>query len=118
MIAVLAGSRVEVDDAPGWAVTSLSPADPGFMPTRYWRGPIWPILNWALESGLDRYGYSDLAAEVRRASIDLSSGGGFWEHYSPLTRQRPGRRAVRLDCRARPRPPTDGGPTGPPERGH
>ena len=23
--------------------------------------------------------------EVRRALIDLSSGGGFWEHYSPLT---------------------------------
>ena len=85
MIAVLAGSRVEVDDAQGWAVTSLAPDDPGFMPTRYWRGPIWPILNWALQSGLDRYGYRDLAAQVRRALIDLSSGSGFWEHYSPLT---------------------------------
>jgi glycogen debranching enzyme len=85
MIAVLAGSRVEVDDARGWAVTSLAPDDPGFMPTRYWRGPIWPILNWTLQSGLDRYGYRDLAAQVRRALIDLSSGSGFWEHYSPLT---------------------------------
>ena len=31
--------------------------DLGFLPTRYWRGPIWPILNWALQRGLDRYGY-------------------------------------------------------------
>ena len=65
MIAVLAGSRVEVDDARGWAVTSLAPDDPGFMPTRYWRGPIWPILNWVLQRGLDRYGYGDLAAQVQ-----------------------------------------------------
>jgi mannosylglycerate hydrolase len=85
MIGVLAGSRVEVGEGEGWAVTSLAPDDPGFMPTRYWRGPIWPILNWTLQRGLDRYGYHDLAAHVRRALIDLSSRNGFWEHYSPLT---------------------------------
>lgn len=84
MIGTLARSRVEVN-AKGWAVTSLAPDDPGFTPTHYWRGPIWPILNWALQSGLDRYGYHDLAAEVRRALIELSSGSGFWEHYDPLT---------------------------------
>jgi glycogen debranching enzyme len=85
MIGVLAGSRVEVGEREGWAVTSLAPDDPRFMPTRYWRGPIWPILNWTLQRGLDRYGYHDLAAQVRRALIDLSSRSGFWEHYSPLT---------------------------------
>ena len=84
MIGQLAGSRVDVDSR-GWAVTSLAPDDPGFMPTRYWRGPIWPILNWALQSGLDRYGYHELAGQVRSALIELSSRGGFWEHYSPLT---------------------------------
>ena len=36
-----------------WAVTS-SPDDPGFLLARYWRGLIWPILNWALQRGLDR----------------------------------------------------------------
>ena len=86
MVGSLAGSRVDVNGA-GWAVTSLSPDDPGFMPTKYWRGPIWPILNWALQRGLDRYGYHDLAAQVRQALIDLSTRGGFWEHYSPVTGQ-------------------------------
>ena len=47
----------------GLAATSLSPADPGFQPTRYWRGPVWPILNWVLQRGLVRYGYR----ESRRA---------------------------------------------------
>ena len=84
MVERLAGSRVEVD-ASGWAVTSLAPDDPGFVPTRYWRGPIWPILNWVLQRGLDRYGFTTLAAEVRRALIDLSGRSGFWEHYNPTT---------------------------------
>ena len=84
MVERLAGSRVEVDTS-AWAVTSLAPDDPGYVPTRYWRGPIWPILNWVLQRGLDRYGYATLAAEVRRALIDLSGRSGFWEHYSPAT---------------------------------
>lgn len=84
MIGRLAGSRVDVD-ATAWAVTSLPPDDPGFIPTRYWRGPIWPILNWTLQRGLDRYGYPQLAAQVRRALIALVRRDGFWEHYSPET---------------------------------
>ncbi len=78
----LADSRVEVGDS-GWVVTSLSPGDPGFQPTRYWRGPIWPVLNWVLQGGLDRYGYSVPAAEVRRGLIALARRSGFWEHYDP-----------------------------------
>jgi glycogen debranching enzyme len=66
-------------------VTSLSPADPGFQPTRYWRGPVWPILNWVLERGLERYGYRDRAAQVRQAVVELGRNEGFWEHYDPLT---------------------------------
>jgi glycogen debranching enzyme len=85
MIDVLAGSKVEVVGGSGWAVTSLAPDDSGFMPTRYWRGPIWPILNWVLQRGLDRYGYHDLARQVRRGLIELASRSGFREHYSPLT---------------------------------
>ncbi len=84
MVERLAGSRVEVN-ASGWAVTSLSPDDPGYLPTRYWRGPIWPILNWVLQRGLDRYGFTTLASEVRRALIDLAGRSGFWEHYGAAT---------------------------------
>ena len=84
MVERLADSRVPVGDS-GWAVTSLSPADPGFQPTRYWRGPVWPILNWVLQRGLERYGYRERAAQVRQAVVDLGRSAGFWEHYDPLT---------------------------------
>ena len=84
MVEALARSRVPVGES-GWAVTSQSPGDPGFQATRYWRGPVWPILNWVLQRGLDRYGFASLAAEVRVALVELARGSGFYEHYSPLT---------------------------------
>lgn len=84
MVELLAEARVAVGDS-GWAVTSLAPADPGFQAARYWRGPIWPILNWVLQRGLDRYGYPALAAEVRSAIVELARSAGFWEHYNPET---------------------------------
>jgi mannosylglycerate hydrolase len=84
MVERLAGSRVPFG-ASAWAVTSLAPDDPGFQPTRYWRGPVWPILNWVLEGGLERYGYGECAAQVREAVVELGRSQGFWEHYDPLT---------------------------------
>lgn len=84
LVEQLARWRVEVDGS-AWAVTSLAPSDPGFQPTRYWRGPIWPIVNWVLARGLERYGYATLAAEVRAALVHLSRRNGFWEHYNPVT---------------------------------
>jgi glycogen debranching enzyme len=84
MVHRLAASRVALGVG-GWAVASLSPEDPGFQPNRYWRGPVWPILNWVLQRGLQRYGYRDDAEQVRRAVVELGRREGFWEHYDPLT---------------------------------
>jgi hypothetical protein len=86
MVEHLAASRAEVGEGL-WAVTSLSPQDPRFHPALYWRGPVWPILNWALYRGLVRYGYAALAEQLRLGMIELSRRGGFWEHYSPTTGQ-------------------------------
>jgi hypothetical protein len=83
MVERLADSRVAVGE--DFAVTSQAAGEPGFQPTRYWRGPIWPILNWVLQRGLDRYGYRELADGVRRAMLSLADRSGFWEHYSPVT---------------------------------
>jgi glycogen debranching enzyme len=66
-----------------WAITSLRPDDPRFEPTLYWRGPIWPVMNWFLYRGLVRYGFGELAARVRAALVELPRRSGFWEHYSP-----------------------------------
>jgi hypothetical protein len=84
MVERLVASGVKVGDD-GWAVASLSPDDPRFDPTLYWRGPVWPILNWLFYRGLRRYGFSALAEQVRNTIIELCRRGGFWEHYSPTT---------------------------------
>jgi hypothetical protein len=70
----------------GWAATSLPPADPRFEPTLYWRGPVWPILNWVLQRGLARYGNDALSEQIRTTVVSLARDGGFWEHYDPTTR--------------------------------
>jgi Trehalase len=69
----------------GWAVPSLATDDPAFESIRYWRGPVWPMVNWVTYRGLRRYGYDDEAAQLRAGVLELARREGFWEHYNPLT---------------------------------
>jgi glycogen debranching enzyme len=69
----------------GKAVASIGVDDPAFEPARYWRGPVWPMLNWVSYRGLTRYRYLREAADVRMGMIELVRREGFWEHYNPLT---------------------------------
>ena len=85
MLETVADAGVAVG-SDGWAATSLPPADPRFEPTLYWRGPVWPILNWVIQRGLARYGFDPLAEQVRTTLVSLARDGGFWEHYDPTTR--------------------------------
>ncbi len=65
---------------------STSPTDaPTFAPDTYWRGNVWPCVNWLIFRGLRRYGYDDLARELAERSLDLLEQTGFWEYYHPLT---------------------------------
>lgn len=83
MVARIDGAGVALG-ADEWAIASLPPDDPRFDPTLYWRGPIWPVMNWFLYRGLVRYGYLDLARRVRATLVELPRRSGFWEHYSPV----------------------------------
>jgi len=69
----------------GIAIPSLGTDDPAFESVRYWRGPVWPIVNWVGYRGLRRYGYDGRAAQLRAGMLELASREGFWEHYNPLT---------------------------------
>ncbi|MFO7548262.1 MAG: trehalase family glycosidase [Acidimicrobiia bacterium] len=72
-------------DATTWMVPSVDPTEANFLPTNYWRGPIWVNVNWVLYRGLRRYGFDDLATSLRRSLIDLPRRSGFHEHYDPIT---------------------------------
>jgi len=58
-----------------------------FAPELYWRGNVWPCVNWLIYRGLRRYGYHDLAKELAARSLALLEQFGFWEYYHPLTGQ-------------------------------
>jgi glycogen debranching enzyme len=62
-------------------LTSTSQGESVWEPRRYWRGPVWIILNWLVAEGLSRYGYSELAGTFRHDSIDLIKQAGFYEYF-------------------------------------
>ena len=60
---------------------SFDPDDALFDSARYWRGPIWPQMNWMIYHGLMAYGFPQTAATVRQDLIDLVSQLGFYEYF-------------------------------------
>ena len=67
-----------------YGVPSFDPGRPEFEPQRYWRGPVWLIVNWMLIDGLRRNGRPDLAERIRRDSLALVERSGFAEYFDPL----------------------------------
>ncbi len=54
---------------------------PLFDSKRYWRGPIWPQMNWMIYHGLKKYAYEDTAKIVKSDLIELVSKHGFYEYF-------------------------------------
>jgi glycogen debranching enzyme len=66
-------------------VPSVPVGAPEFQPTRYWKGPTWVNMNWAIVQGLDCYGEANLADDLCRRTLDLVDRSGCREYFSPLT---------------------------------
>ena len=54
---------------------------PLFDSKRYWRGPIWPQMNWMIYHGLKAYGYDETAKIVRKDLMELVQKLGFYEYF-------------------------------------
>jgi len=54
---------------------------PLFDSKRYWRGPIWPQMNWMIYHGLKSYGYEETAKIVRGDLMELVQKVGFYEYF-------------------------------------
>lgn len=54
---------------------------PLFDSKRYWRGPIWPQMNWMIYHGLNNYGFSKTAQIVKSDFLELVAKHGFYEYF-------------------------------------
>ena len=66
-----------------YAVPSSDPTDITFEPQRYWRGPVWVLLNWMIADGLATAGHTDRAEALRATTHDLVARAGFCEYFDP-----------------------------------
>jgi glucosylglycerate hydrolase len=64
---------------------STSPDDLGFRPRSYWRGPVWPVMNWLLWWSLESSGEQKRAAWLKEYALAQLSDGRFGEYYEPFT---------------------------------
>lgn len=65
---------------PSWPATHTA-----FEARRYWRGPIWAMMNFMLAQGLQESGDTELSQRLRKDTCTLIQQSGFHEYYCPLT---------------------------------
>jgi glycogen debranching enzyme len=68
----------------GRLMPSLDPADRRFEPLRYWRGPVWAVVNYLVGSGFALADETAWADRVRKDTGELIAATGFHEAYNPL----------------------------------
>jgi hypothetical protein len=66
-----------------YLMPSLDPADSGFQMLRYWRGPVWAVVNFMIGRGLAECGFADEARRLRDDTRALIDRSGFYEAFDP-----------------------------------
>ncbi len=66
------------------AIPSYDPKGPKFDSLRYWRGPVWAVMNFMAGTGMAEQGLHAEAERVRADTARLIVENGFAEYFDPL----------------------------------
>ena len=83
--AALARRIEKLAETARFMVPSHDPAAPQFDGTRYWRGPVWLIVNFMIADGLKHAGQTRTVDRIMSDCVQLIELGGFAEYYDPMT---------------------------------
>jgi hypothetical protein len=64
---------------------SLDPDNPGFDAIRYWRGPVWFVVNFLIGKGLTEAGHTEWGERIRTDTRKLAEQSGLYEYYCAKT---------------------------------
>ena len=67
-----------------YGIPSADPEGAHFDPRRYWRGPMWPVVNALIAMGLRDMGRVAQAERLRAETAEVIARHGFYEYFDPL----------------------------------
>lgn len=79
LAAVLQGWRTSIR----YIVPSTDPTSPSYDPTRYWRGPVWLVVNRMIADGFAGTGRPEIAKRMADETRDLVAEHGLSEYFDP-----------------------------------
>ncbi|MCX2725506.1 MGH1-like glycoside hydrolase domain-containing protein [Roseibium salinum] len=68
-----------------YMMPSYDPDHRSYEPLRYWRGPVWAMINYMIAKGFAEAGDEARAERLRADTADLIETSGFAEYFSPET---------------------------------
>ena len=69
-----------------YGLPTVARNDPNYDPETMWRGPVWANVNYFFIDALQKIGKNEIAAELRRRTLDLvAAHEDIYEFYNPET---------------------------------